>query len=324
MKKITLKIITLCMFLIMGTYVMAQTQYNLTLQVDMTNAETFDPTIDDIFVSGSFAGWTQPGEDMMYKLEPLEEGSMIYALTATVDSGEVQYKYFRVIDGAASWDNGEWTGDPNRKIYLTADATIENVWANMPYEITFNVDMTNADPFDPTTDEIYIAGSLANGWAQPGTMTNYKLTPTEENEMIYTINLLLYNGDYMYKYFRIIDGEASWDNGEWLGDPNREITVDSVMTFNDVWNVPNLGIFSIDNSFNYKIFPNPVKNELTINGISKANKIEVYDMTGRLLKTIELQNTEETSINASELNNGVYFIRVYNKVGVQTAKFIKN
>ncbi|MBC8319987.1 MAG: T9SS type A sorting domain-containing protein [Bacteroidetes bacterium] len=234
MKKSTLKFLAIAMFVLMGTFVMAQTQYTINFTVDMTLADPFDPATDEVYMSGNFAGWAQPGSDVTYKMAPLDVGSMFYTLTVTIDSGEVQYKYFRVIDGAASWDNGEWTGDPNRKVYLTGDFTFENVWANKPHDITFNVDMTDADPFDPATDAIYIAGSLANGWAQPGTMTSYMMTTTDD--INYTITLLLYPGDYMYKYFRVIDGVASWDNGEWNGDPNREVTVDTMAAvINNVW-----------------------------------------------------------------------------------------
>jgi len=157
MKKSTFKFLAIAMFFFMGTAVMAQTQYEVTFSVDMTDAVTFDPATDDIFMSGSFAGWTTPGDDEAYKMTAAE-GSMIYTLAATIDSGEVQYKYFRVIDGAASWDNGEWTGTDNRVVQLSEAITFDNVWANRPHIITFNVDMTGVDPFDPATDAVYITG----------------------------------------------------------------------------------------------------------------------------------------------------------------------
>lgn len=314
--------ITLIMLLLMGSYAMAQTQYSITFQVDMTEAETFNPDTDDVYMSGTFAGWAQPGSDTMYKMLPTEVGSFIYTLTATIDSGEVQYKYFRVIDETASWDNGEWNGDPNRKIYIAGDATIENVWANKPYDITFNVDMTDADPFNPDTDDIYIGGSLANGWAQPGSLSSYMLTPGDDN--IYSITLLLYPGDYMYKYFRIIDGVPSWDNGEWAGDPNREITTDTLAsTVDDVWAIINAGIHE-NVPFAYSIYPNPVDNEVSLDGINDVTKIELFDITGKLVKSIKLEFTEKTSINVSDFQNGMYIVKVYNDSGVQTTKFVKN
>lgn len=322
MKKSTFKFLAIAMFFFMGTYVMAQTQYEMTFTVDMTNADPFDPATDEIYMSGTFAGWAQPGTDVAYKMEPLDVGSMIYTYTATIDSGEVMYKYFRVIDGAASWDFGEWTGDPNRKIYITGDAQVDNVWANKPRDITFNVDMTDADPFDPATDAIYIAGDLANGWAQPGTLSPYMMTTTDD--VNYTITLLLYPGTYYYKYFRIIDGAPSWDNGEWTGDPNREVTTDTVAaTFNDVWAVEPAGIFNEPNEFTYSMYPNPVLTVLNIDNTSDVSQIDVFDATGRMVRTVEV-TTANVTIDVAELQVGVYIVNVHNDKGTQTSKFIKN
>ena len=307
----------------MGTFAMAQ--FAVTFQVDMTDADPFNVDTDEVYMSGSFAGWAQPGSDVTYKMEPLEAGSMIYTLTADIEAGEVQYKYFRVIDGAASWDYGEWNGDPNRKIFVTGETTLENIWANKPLDVTFNVDMTDADPFNVDTDDVYIGGSLANGWAQPGSVEAYKMTPTAANENIYTITLLLYPGDYMYKYFRVIDGEPSWDNGEWAGDPNREVTVDSLaLVLDEVWAIINAGIPVVNEPFSYSMYPNPVNNVLNISGIIDVTKIDIFDLTGKLVKTVDLEYTKEISINVAEFQNGVYFVKVYNNTGVQTTKFVKN
>lgn len=323
MKKFTLNFLAVAMFLFMGSYAMAQTQFSTTFKVDMTDVEIFDSSTDAIFMSGTFAGWAQPGTDAMYKMEPMEAGSMIYTLTAAVDSGEVMYKYFRVVAEEASWDLGEWTGDPNRMVYLTGETTYENVWANKPYTQTFNLDMTGADPFDPATETVYIAGELANGWAQPGTVSNFMMNPTEEGSMIYTINLTLNAGTYAYKFFRIIDG-ASWDYGEDI--PNdRTVTFDTIATtVDDVWSDIEAGIFDQKSPFSYKMYPNPANISLNLSNISEVNKIEVYDVTGKLIRTIATEGVENVTIDVTDLNTGVYILNATNKNGVQTTKFVKN
>lgn len=324
MKKFTLNFLAVAMFLFMGSYAMAQTQFTTTFKVDMTGVEIFNSETDAIFMSGSFADWAQPGTDAMYKMEPMEAGSMIYTLTATVDSGEVQYKYFRVVAEEASWDLGEWTGDPNRKVYLTGETTYENVWAAKPQEVTFNVDMSLADPFDPATDEVFIGGSLANGWATPGSVSVYKMMPTEENIDIYSITLLVDKGEQMFKYFRIVNGESSWDGGEWSGDPNRVLAVDTLaLVIDDVWADINAGIFDTQSPFTYKMYPNPANNSLNLSNISDVNKIEVYDVTGKLIRTIATEGVENVTIDVTDLNTGVYILNATNKTGVQTTKFIK-
>jgi len=189
----------------------------------------------------------------------------------------------------------------------------------------FNVDMTDADPFDPTTDDVYIGGSLANGWAQPGSVGAYMLTPTDDNEFIYTITLLLNAGDHMYKYFRIINGEPSWDNGEWSGDPNRELTTDTLaLVVDDVWALIDAGIPSVNQPFSYSMYPNPVNSLLNFSGINDVTKIDIFDLTGKLIRTINLEYTKEISINVNDFQSGVYFVKVYNNSGVQATKFIKN
>jgi len=322
MKKSTIKFLALAMFVFMGTFAMAQTQYSITFTVDMTEADPFDPATDEIYMSGTFADWTQPGLDVTYKMEPLDVGSMIYTYTATIDSGEVMYKFFRVIDGTASWDFGEWTGDPNRKVYITGDTQFDNVWANKPRDITFNVDMTPADPFDPAAEQVFIGGSLANGWAEPGTLSVYEMT--SEDNVTYSITLLLYPGDYMFKYFLVPNGGHSWDGGEWTGDPNREVTVDTVAAvIDDVWGDIEAGIFTEPNVFTYSMYPNPVFNVLNIDNTGDVTEINVYDATGRMVRTMDV-TTEKVAIDVADLQTGVYIVNVTNEKGTQSSKFVKN
>lgn len=322
MKKSTFKFLALAMFVFMGTFAMAQTQYAIEFTVDMTNADPFDATTDDVYISGDFAGWTTPGEDVAYKMEPMEAGSMVYTLTVTVDSGMIQYKYFRVIEGAATWDNGEWTGDPNRNYYLAVDKKFEDVWGTKPQAITLNVDMTGADPFDPATDAIYVGGDFASGWVMPGTLSPFMLTSTDD--VTYSITLNITTGDHMFKFFRVIDGVPSWDNGEWTGDPNREITVDTIAgSFDFIWAEKPAGIFGQPNEFTYNMYPNPVLTVLNIDNTSDVSQIDVYDATGRMVRTIEV-TTAQVTIDVADLQTGVYIVNVTNNKGTQSSKFVKN
>ncbi|MCF8367360.1 MAG: PKD domain-containing protein [Bacteroidales bacterium] len=104
-----------------------------------------------------------------------------------------------------------------------------------PSDVTFNVDMTYANEFNPETDDVYIAGDFA-GWVQPGQDTNLRMTPNQENPMIYTLTVPgIEAGMIVYKYFRVINDFPSWNWGEWEGDPNREVTVYQNMVIDDIW-----------------------------------------------------------------------------------------
>ncbi|WP_333852202.1 T9SS type A sorting domain-containing protein [Epilithonimonas sp.] len=68
------------------------------------------------------------------------------------------------------------------------------------------------------------------------------------------------------------------------------------------------------------IYPNPTSDILNIQTEQKISKIEIYDTTGKLLKS----NSKETNINVSELIKGMYLIKIYTDQSIINSKFIKN
>ncbi len=69
-----------------------------------------------------------------------------------------------------------------------------------------------------------------------------------------------------------------------------------------------------------KIFPNPVKDILTISGAGKIQKTVVYAMDGKLVKA-QLHNLEQ--IDFSGIPKGIYLVKIYCEKGVVTKKIIK-
>ncbi len=68
-----------------------------------------------------------------------------------------------------------------------------------------------------------------------------------------------------------------------------------------------------------KIYPNPAKNYLIVNGQNLNNKdIKIMDITGKIVKQTSTQSST-IKIEISDLNKGVYFI----KVGDLTKRFVK-
>jgi hypothetical protein len=72
----------------------------------------------------------------------------------------------------------------------------------------------------------------------------------------------------------------------------------------------------------FALYPNPVKDELFISGISENEMVVITDLSGRTVEAKNfspLQNGNLT-INVSHLPHGIYFV----KIGNAARKFIKN
>jgi len=83
-----------------------------------------------------------------------------------------------------------------------------------------------------------------------------------------------------------------------------------------------LDIEQTNNINSFTVYPNPAKNQLTINNVQLTIKnIEILDITGKETNIVcnSEQNEESISIDISNLKAGIYFIKVGNNI----AKFIK-
>ncbi len=78
--------------------------------------------------------------------------------------------------------------------------------------------------------------------------------------------------------------------------------------------------YDVSNEIKGKIYPNPTKNNLSIKLKETFYKVEIYNINGGLVSTIE---TTEDELNIENLNTGVYFLKVYSKNNIHNFKFIK-
>lgn len=86
----------------------------------------------------------------------------------------------------------------------------------------------------------------------------------------------------------------------------------------EILNTP-VDIEDVDESV-LSIFPNPVKDVLTINYNKTISQIDVYDVNGKLVKTF---TTVGSSINVSDLSNGVYLLNMQTEEGLVVRKIVK-
>lgn len=60
-----------------------------------------------------------------------------------------------------------------------------------------------------------------------------------------------------------------------------------------------------------QVYPNPVKNELIVQGIEETAEVKLYDLKGSLIKAIKI--SENHSINLGDLPSGFYLLHIQNK-----------
>lgn len=209
---------------------------------------------------------------------------VIYQITIPLLEGNVPYKYFIVVDDP-SWDNGEWTGDPNRVVTVTGPATVEDIWGVQPannksasqlnetrHLVTFKVDMANATfgadiEFDPALHKVFIAGDFGNGfsWQQPGSQALLELTPQGS---VVPVNV----------------GEVN--------NPASQI----------------------------QIFPNPAISQFNVRSEAVIQSIEVFSLVGQRVFQQESVNDTQYQISTLGFENGVYLVRIKTANGMATQK----
>jgi len=125
---------------------------------------------------------------------------------------------------------------------------------------------------------------------------------------------------FLYDYQEDITTELSSSSYEFRSDATN--TQDRFTVFfmmNEVLG-PNDELFN-----SITVFPNPTKNTLHIlSSREPLEQLEVFDIRGRLIQhPIEGEDIVTTSIDLSELNTGVYFVKIFTASGTTTKKIIK-
>jgi len=103
------------------------------------------------------------------------------------------------------------------------------------------------------------------------------------------------------------------------------------MRIRKVTNVAQVGIKQLTlNNEQLTIYPNPANNSTTVSialSTPQETSLEIYDMQGRLVKTIAKERVSEGNhqyaISLSDITTGVYIVKVMSSQGVSVGKFIK-
>lgn len=105
---------------------------------------------------------------------------------------------------------------------------------------------------------------------------------------------------------------------QWKFDGNGEVFFDNV--YFSTSNTLSSEQFSVSD---FKVFPNPSSNVWTINSNKQINEIQLFDVLGKTISTVN-PNSLNAEINAASLNKGIYFAIISTANGSESIKLIKN
>jgi hypothetical protein len=184
--------------------------------------------------------------------------------------------------------------------------------------ITYNMrkPITDGD-FIEGVDYIDIAGTF-NAWK--GSVSIYD----GDKDGLHTATLFGFeNGDEIQYKARIL---ADWSGGEFydLGSDGNRI-YSPVGGSNDLYHWFNDEITDISNeteSLAVTIFPNPITDQpINIDANSTITKVNIYNATGLLLKSLSGEFSNDMVIN-HELASGIYLVETDTKLGKQVTRII--
>lgn len=179
--------------------------------------------------------------------------------------------------------------------YTPADAA-NNVPITTEIFVTFDMPITNGSEISNVT-----LSSIEHG------METNVTANTNGSKIIISHDILQYNSNYT------VTIPANAVN-------NYSSTI--IWSFKTVesYNVPIIEISEFD------IYPNPAKYEVQIinSNLKNGDNIIIYDIFGKIIRNITIENNRLPIINISDLSSGVYFVKLEQNGQVKTKKLIIN
>ncbi len=116
--------------------------------------------------------------------------------------------------------------------------------------------------------------------------------------------------------FAVSAGTANTVANNFLVD---NVTVTAVATENLL--ATNANVLSVND---FSVFPNPTKDIVNVSNTSSSiNSIEITDLNGRVVKTVNAIDASNAQVNISDLSTGVYMMKIVSDKGTTTKKVIK-
>ena len=245
--------------------------------------------------------------------------------------------------GPYTWiDGNTYSSSNNTATYtLTNSAGCDSV---VTLNLTINNSSSGTDTLSTCGPYTWIDG---NTYSSSNNTATYTLTNSAGCDSVVTLNLIINNVDAT----TYINGITIWANNtnalyQWIdcdnfyapipGEVYRSFTPISngnyavelieynCIKFSDCVPITTIGISERNTIQNFRIYPNPSFDYLTITGSLGTYSINVIDLTGRVIITTDM-TTDSLQLDVSSLTQGVYLLKVLDKENgcTEILKFLK-
>lgn len=75
---------------------------------------------------------------------------------------------------------------------------------------------------------------------------------------------------------------------------------------------------------NFAVYPNPANDVVNISANAGLNNVQIVDINGRTVKSVEFDGTNQAQINISDLASGLYIMNIASDKGTTSQKIVKN
>jgi hypothetical protein len=192
------------------------------------------------------------------------------------------------------------TDDSNAKVNFSCAGNIMGAILTLSNNPTFNV--THNDGDGEMADSIKIWRGTINTTTTLAAPINFV---TNNNTLAFTDNTLLSNTDYYYF------AEIKQADGQWI--VTSPIWINKTTPTNLQTEIKNIEL---------TMFPNPANTKLFLSfGECNDYKIEIFNLMGQLILTQSIFGNE-TTLNISNLNKGVYLVQISNGLTQNKQKLI--
>lgn len=228
-----------------------------------------------------------------------------------LEYGDYQIVLYHKLDGVGCVKINNLNLTERSSVIVAGDYYLV-VAAEDAYKVTVSLGEVPEDPTAPATPtnlkaEAASQTSIKLTWDAVENATSYRVyqgtnviaNPTEPT---YTIEGLEENKEYCYTVTAV--------------NINLESEESDIACAETVWDAIE------ENTAVFNVYPNPVENEVRIASVEKIEEVTIYNVVGTTVYNVQC-TMNDVQLNVSELNSGVYFVKVRTENTESVSRIVK-